>query len=164
MKFFSKLFAVMPVIAALLALAIPVRAQVNSTAIVPALTATITPFHLTTNLAASQLITNRVVPGKDMGFDYTLVGQDATNTGVIGFLFNVGWTNKIFTSTKPLAHTNTATGTTVLRGWGVIPAAAIGPAEVISLVSITNSTGNVNQSGAASASIIISNANLHWGN
>ena len=115
----------------------------------------------TTNLAAGLYVTNRVWQGKNLGISMVFAGGAASNTGVIGFQFAVltRGSSGVMTTTHPFTLTSTATGTTPVVDWGVIPYTTIGPADSIALVGITNATVNVNATYPA-GSVTVSNLYL----
>ena len=159
----SKLYAAI-MIAGLVAFVLPAHAQVTSTRVVTALTNVITCQATSTNLSGSQLITNSISQGKNLGIGVYYVGGSATNTGNIGFRFKIifGGTNALKTTTVPFTVVSTANGTTAVADWGVLPNYTLGPADKIVFAGITNDIANVNP--VAAGSIIVSNVFLQWGN
>jgi len=161
----KKLIKKFSLAAALLASAFSLQpsafAQVTSTYSSNMLTTPIVCQVATTNLAAGLYVTNRVWQGKNLGISMVFAGGAASNNGVIGFQFAVltrGY-NGVMTTTHPFTLTSTATGTTPVVDWGVIPSYTVGPADSIALVGITNATVNVNATYPA-GSVTVSNLYL----
>ena len=165
LKYGFSLLQVMLVIAILgilAALALPAQAQVYPRSVKSALTAPVTCLTATTNLPVSLLVTNTIPQGRHLGIGINLVGGDATNTGLVALQWKVKFAgaNNLVTTTKPFITTFTATGTTAVRDWAVLPDYTLGPGDALILSGITNAAVNV---GGAASSVTISNVWLQTG-
>ncbi len=140
----------------------PAHAQVTATVNTRAFVGPVECLATSTNLAASQLITNIFTPNKHIGIGVHLVGGASTNTGTVGLKFAVmyGGTNgPLKTTTTPIVATFTANGTTAVKDWYALPDYTLGPADGLCLVTITNAAVNV---GLTTSSVIVSNAWIEY--
>ncbi|HEY5041307.1 MAG TPA: hypothetical protein VIK53_04835, partial [Verrucomicrobiae bacterium] len=102
---------------------------------------------VTTNLPGANLVTNIVHQGAILGVGVGYCGGASTNTGTVGFQFDLIYgTNSMTTTSHPFTATSKANGTTAVVDWFVFPNTTLGPLTKVVLDTITNAAVNVNGS------------------